>query len=269
MQCKRRSPFEIYKDRAAKRIDIKRVGINKAFAPKLFCNDHDSEVFKPIETRIIDFNDYTSLLLFSYRTVCLELRQCYDNEIIAKECLQTLPSMMIERFGSRKGQILGKFIIDWHTEEINYENTLIAVLMEQKKGIELELNQTNYSYTFAQTSCTLLPIALSSVMTNAASQKPYLLQIIPYQGKTTVLLGFHESHKNDWIFQCINAWQSWPLEVIKREISKIIMFICVNWVMSPSLYTGMSENKRNILDQAFTDNALNLFSHEPIDFFSE
>jgi hypothetical protein len=46
-----------------------RIGINKAYSFKCFCNEHDTNLFKEIETKEIDFSNYRHLILFTLRTI--------------------------------------------------------------------------------------------------------------------------------------------------------------------------------------------------------
>lgn len=41
----------------------------------MFCNHHDTELFLDIEKNDPDVDDYRSQLLFSYRSVCAEMRK--------------------------------------------------------------------------------------------------------------------------------------------------------------------------------------------------
>ncbi len=53
-----------------------KIGINRAISWPVFCNGHDTELFKEIESqRSIDCSDYRTQLLLSYRTVCSEIRK--------------------------------------------------------------------------------------------------------------------------------------------------------------------------------------------------
>ena len=62
-------------------IKIKKVGLQQAISFPLFCNKHDTELFAPIEGDLIDFEDYRSQLLFSYRGLCSEIRKKEFNQI--------------------------------------------------------------------------------------------------------------------------------------------------------------------------------------------
>jgi len=50
-----------------------KVGINKIFSFKCFCNEHDNKLFSKIENVDIDFSDYQARLLFLVRNVYYEL----------------------------------------------------------------------------------------------------------------------------------------------------------------------------------------------------
>jgi len=54
--------------------EIKKVGINKGFTFRGFCEYHDSKIFEKIEKTDVDFNEYQSLLLLSYRAILKEFR---------------------------------------------------------------------------------------------------------------------------------------------------------------------------------------------------
>jgi hypothetical protein len=51
------------------------VGIKQALSYKVFCNKHDTEIFKPIEDNNKNFESYEAFLLFSYRAVGAEIRK--------------------------------------------------------------------------------------------------------------------------------------------------------------------------------------------------
>ncbi|MGP8214626.1 MAG: hypothetical protein ACLQQ4_03595 [Bacteroidia bacterium] len=74
-------------------VTFDRIGVGKAISLPLFCNDHDTKVFKPIESGF-NISDYQSQLLYSYRAVCAEVRRKEinidgDERIIAAKSLDT------------------------------------------------------------------------------------------------------------------------------------------------------------------------------------
>jgi len=56
-------------------IIFERVGISNALSHPVFCQKHDTEIFKPIEQSNVEFDTYESFLLFSYRAICAEIRK--------------------------------------------------------------------------------------------------------------------------------------------------------------------------------------------------
>ena len=62
-------------NRTGNQFKFERIGINRALALKLFCKNHDDNIFKSIEKKEIDFYDYKTHLLFSYRATCAEIRR--------------------------------------------------------------------------------------------------------------------------------------------------------------------------------------------------
>lgn len=54
---------------------FEKIGINKAFAFPGFCDLHDTKIFKEIETSRLDFTNYRTNLLFSYRILANEIRK--------------------------------------------------------------------------------------------------------------------------------------------------------------------------------------------------
>ena len=54
-------------------IEFRQVGINQAISLSVFCDKHDTELFKKIEQGNLDLGDYETQLLLSYRVVCAEI----------------------------------------------------------------------------------------------------------------------------------------------------------------------------------------------------
>ena len=83
---------------------LKRTGINKVFTFKGFCSHHDDYLFKDIEKREINFNDYKTCLIFAHRILA--------QEIIKKEnVIEFLESLLQKNFGNfeiLKGKIFAQ-----------------------------------------------------------------------------------------------------------------------------------------------------------------
>ena len=64
-----------------------KIGINEAFTFPGFCSLHDSEIFKNIESAIVDFSSYKTQCLFSYRGLCQEIRRKQQIELFLNNIL--------------------------------------------------------------------------------------------------------------------------------------------------------------------------------------
>ena len=76
---------------------FKKVGINKIYTFLGFCNEHDTNLFKKIETNTIDFSDYESSLQFLLRTVYNEV--CLKQVVIKMlECTRDSPQLQSDSY---------------------------------------------------------------------------------------------------------------------------------------------------------------------------
>ena len=64
-----------FKKRRKGNFELSRIGINDVYTFPGFCKEHDSSVFKPIETSEFDIKSDKSINLFSYRALCQEIRR--------------------------------------------------------------------------------------------------------------------------------------------------------------------------------------------------
>ena len=76
--------------------EFKKVGINKIYTFLGFCNEHDTNLFKKIETNTIDFNDYESSMQFLLRTVYNEV---WLKQVAIKmlECTRDSPELQPDK----------------------------------------------------------------------------------------------------------------------------------------------------------------------------
>lgn len=75
--------------------ELKRCGIQDAISLHLFCNHHDTEVFKPIESGVVDYDDYVNQLLLSFRSICAEIRR---KEVIVERYKRYLGSNILQSY---------------------------------------------------------------------------------------------------------------------------------------------------------------------------
>ena len=76
---------------------FKRIGVKQAFSLPIFCDLHDTTIFREIEQNEPIFTNYKHLALYTYRTICAEIRkkeQAHEicNRIISSKTLHNLMS---------------------------------------------------------------------------------------------------------------------------------------------------------------------------------
>lgn len=87
------SAFDV--KRTGKYVDFKKIGLNNGFSWPLFCKEHDSKLFEDIERKSnIDICDYKVQLLFTYRTLCSELRKLQMQLCFYKKYSEEVPNFI-------------------------------------------------------------------------------------------------------------------------------------------------------------------------------
>ena len=66
------------------------IGINKASTFAGFCNKHDTEIFKSIESNIIDYNNQEHLFLLLYRSIAREYFEVNKNYFLMRDVVNDL-----------------------------------------------------------------------------------------------------------------------------------------------------------------------------------
>ncbi|WP_421799008.1 hypothetical protein [Haliscomenobacter sp.] len=230
-------------------LQFQKMGIREGMTLQLFCNKHDTEIFKPIESEGCNYYDYKTQLLFSYRSVCGELRKkqiqadihgaIVNNTMIRAEMLpQSLER--IEDF--LYGFMLGIQDLEWYKKEI--ENDLYG-------------DEQSPRFSFITVETPNLDVCTSSIFSpvdyvmddsnKEDSLDSIVLNIFPKNQKNIVICGYHNQHKNDWIIEFTNSWNTLTDDELQKRVSNILIKRCETWAISPRLYDELSPEKRNLI----------------------
>lgn len=223
--------------------EFKLRGIQEAISIDLFCNKHDTELFKPIETDVVDYDDYSNQLLLSYRTVCAEIRRKEveierNNRLANSKTLQTIrPDITSVAPEISKASKQG-----------------IDDLCFYKELLEIEIHNPSNNFFFVHYSYPIRGLYASSAFTIASEEetKDYSKvldtcfgHIVPTESKTEVIFGYHKEHVNSSILNFISGWSA---ELNKEQIGKQLtgLFTLIEgWGMSPSLYDKIDQDDIN------------------------
>lgn len=223
-------------------VKFKEVGINKAISYPLFCSKHDTDIFLPIESGVIDFDDYRSQLLFSYRAICAEIRkkefalfEVNENMVNADEIKKEEESILV---GEDKG---------------------IKDLMYYKYLLEDELNNNRRKFTFYHYSYPMIGIYASATMSYeifdsrtsrqvniAAAKKVWdslFIHIIPQNESTEIIIGYHNNHTSRDMDMYAKSWKDLSNEDLGYKLTDLFVAHVEDWGMSPRLYARIPEER--------------------------
>jgi len=235
--------FEMTADNLFK---VSRVGINKGYTFPGFCNDHDSEIFKEIETHPIDLTNKRNQALFTYRTACLEFRK---QEIYLD---------------------LSKDLLKAHLE-IEPEKTHIVFLQPAQPAIEdmkfykseleaqiIQGNRSNFEIDVVELQerqiCFSAAISIedpSNEFTSDVDQYGFLkedplavsvLNYFPYRGKSYLIAAHHKKYFCNWTKSVVAELREGTNP--DKIISDILTYRLEFWGIAPQLYESIPETKR-------------------------
>ena len=224
---------------------FKTVGKNEALTFPGFCNAHDTDLFKFIEHEKVDFHNYRTHLLYSYRAVINERRKKevlidYYSKLIDSSTFKD-DTNMLELFNNQ--QELQKFAVrDSHKYEKVFEANINDPALRDFEFISFEIpkQEVCISGTFSfETTEEVQNIGAASELTQI------YFHFIPNQGKSCVIMGCEKRHK-------VKAWDyilshQGELETVYKRISTIIINQLENWLCSPKFYNEQFRAKEFIV----------------------
>jgi hypothetical protein len=215
---------------------FKKIGINKAFSFDCFCTHHDSELFKTIETREIDFSAYRNNLLFTLRTKY--------NEKFRKMVNVRMWDILIEKHSDL-------FDIA-ELKGINVQEKLgISDIEKTEKLIWNDLNENQESFVFFMREINKIPLCLSAFYNYETTQelKEYyringknkenvsdiFINVFPYLGKTIFMMGYKKKDEKT-VKQYVNSFFKESENRLLSKLTNLMLFQCETWITSESFY---------------------------------
>lgn len=217
-------------------VELKKVGIGQAISYPLFCSEHDSTLFKPIEGKNVDFDDYHSQLLFSYRSLCSEIRKKEVN---------------IDRYNGELTDGDDKFDLLLGTKLGLWD-------LKHYKGLfETEITEPQNKFTFLHLTYPFIPVyasGLSSyflydgIIVDCTYGVPYdqiidsfFINIIPQKNSLEIVIGFCKDHANDSLRTFIHSWENLTVDQLINKIADLFRYSLESWGMSPSFYKQLMD----------------------------
>lgn len=254
------NPFEMHEKGIS---DFKLVGINDVYTFKGFCSEHDSEVFKSIESETeIDFQNKAQQALFCYRGLCQEIRR----KEIANEWIvdlkphfpyQYLPLVTSMSDGFIDGisnltffkMELEKCIISCNYNQFIFETIKIpkidlCVSVPLNIG-NLEIPKDN-DYEKWRNENKIVPTSF--------------INLFPKENENYVIIGYHKDYPCNWTSNFIEIMKAGNRKEIFKEISDLLTLRLEFWTMSKSLFEKIPQIKIAEYKFLFSQN---VFDHSP------
>lgn len=216
-------------------IKFKKVGLNNAISYPLFCSKHDTDTFLPIESGTIDFDDYESQLLFSYRAVCAEIRK---KEINLLNIHQNAAN--IEEIGViSEAQLVGN---DKGIKDLSYYKCLLE---DELKVAKRKFTFYHFSYpvldiyTSASMSYEIFDFACDKQVEAAIAKKVWdglFIHIIPQQTSTEIIIGYHNNHTSRDMEEYVTSWKGLTMDEMGYKLTDLFVAHVEDWGMSPRLF---------------------------------
>lgn len=215
---------------------FKRTGINKAFSFKCFCTYHDTELFKNIETKEIDFSVYRNNLLFTLRTKY--------NEKFRKMVNARMREILIEKHSDIFNVA--------HLEGINEQEKLgISDIEKTEKIIWNDLINNQESFVFLIREINKIPLCLSAFYNYETTRElneyiringkdrenvsDIFINVFPYLGKTKFMMGYKKKDEKT-VKQYVNSVFKESEKRLLSKLTNLLLFQCETWITSESFY---------------------------------
>ena len=231
---------------------FKYTGFNETLKYKGFCNTHDTALFLQIENKNVDFSDYNTFLLFTYRSMMMERRKklnvihCNDLIMNSHFLNSHIDTSYLRHYN--KQTFLG---ID---DAKYYEEIILNNIIDNSKKdfsfITLEIPKIEICasgvYTY-ETTDEINKIMLNTNKINEPLTEIYF-HLIPQQNKSIVLMGCLNKKKSIcWHY--IKSHLYYSPETLLKKISDLLLRNIETWACSSNFYTTrIKPHERKILN---------------------
>lgn len=227
------------------------VGIKHALSFKIFCNKHDTEIFKSIESNETDFENYEAFLLFSYRAVCCEIRK---KEIAIEQYSRILGA----------NSLIAKINIEMIKLSMDGNTHGITDLKKIKEEFEIELksNQNKFSYfiykypkfeIYASAIFSANEINMEDDIKNPDLENIYI-HFLPLKDTFLLIIGYHNDYTSERTIEYCKSWENLSLEELQKKITELLVTNIENWGLSRDLNDKISNTNRNLYLKTLIDN---------------
>lgn len=233
---------------------FKKISIKNAISLPLFCNTHDTGLFTEIEQSKPDFDLYKHQLLFCLRSAYAELRK--------KE-------RSLEVYNRYDRSV--NLDYDRETLSCQIKGTSLAIkdITEYIKFVTDEIANPNDSFSFYHYEYPVLKVYASGFFSyekdiedryREMEQNQWriwdagFVHIIPFEGKTHILFGLHNSHTSNHLKEYMESWNNLKWNELGYYLTELFGARIESWGMGVSLYDKISIKQQKSFFEYIGDN---------------
>lgn len=231
-------------------IALRRIGRNDASTFAGFCNQHDTELFRPLDTRPFDGADREQLFLLAYRGITCELHAIMTGVVQ----LQSLYTARVERgadspdSSSPAGQkAVEQMLLSWATWR--YRNTYYNEPLVRRSfdGVEHDVIElSNQAPCLAASSfITVRDAPLNEELVGVA------IDILPVSETKTIAAFSYAKKDQGSVRAALDRILGSTGDVQKYELSKLVLSRISNVLISPRHFGQWGEERRKKIADAF------------------
>lgn len=234
--------------------DFKSIGVNNVYTFSGFCQKHDTEIFKPIESNLnLDFNNKYQQTLFSYRGLCQEIRRKEISIEWIEDLKDFCPPYKLP-------------LIDSLTQGFRDGLKNLGFFKTELEKAIISDNYSSFQFTTIEIPKIELciSVALNIDTSNSNLNIPFstsFLNVFPKNDKSYIIAGYHKNYPCEWTDKFIEKLQNNSKKEINKELSDLITLRLEFWTMSPLLFNQI--NEKDIIEYK------KLFSEHIFDHSSE
>ena len=231
-------------------IALRRIGRNDASTFAGFCNQHDTELFRPLDTKALDAADREQLFLLAYRGITCELHAIMTGVVQ----LQSLYTARVERgadfpdSSSPAGQkALEQMLLSWATWRYRHSYYDEPLLRRSFDGVEhdvLDLNDQAPCLA-ASSFITVKDVPLNEELVGVA------INILPVSETRTVAAFSYAKKDQESVRAALDRILGSTGDVQKYELSKLVLSRISNILISPRHFDQWREERKKKITDAF------------------
>lgn len=231
-------------------IDFKSVGRNEASTFTGLCSLHDTELFAPIDTKLLDFENREQLFLLAYRSVCRELHT---------EIEKSIKFQSVYKSSVEQGRDTGDNSNFAGTVAVDFMEMAHQTYLYRAENFDLHILENNFDtikHDIIEISHLKPILAVSSLFAcnevkNEDDIVRCVLNVFPINcNRSVAIFSYNELDQKksrtslQRVFESSGTYQTY-------ELSKLILSRSENFIISPAHFNTWSLNKISCIRAAF------------------